>query len=78
MDVHSDNHEVNTPGSGRFWYANTAVSDNGNTTEVHLFANDIAQANAIGQGIAIAKSHHMNSGAKYVATRADYDECFGS
>ena len=77
MDIWSDVHEIHGPNGGKFWYANQAITADGKTAEVHIFADDLAEATLIGQGSAIAKNHHMNRGPRYVASRKDYEENFG-
>lgn len=76
MEVSSDNHEVHGPGPGRYWYSNQGISGAGRTVEVNIFADSKAEADAIGTGIAIARDHHCNKGAEYVATKEDYYDTF--
>lgn len=76
MDLDHSEHEVHGADKNSFWYSNDCVTNEGKTAEVHIFADSIKTANAIGTGIAIAKGHHMNKGAKYNGTKADYESTF--
>ena len=77
MDIDSTEMRAYGPGKDSLWYSSRGISEDGVVTEVQVFAEDLQEAKAIGQGMAIAHGLHMNRGPEYIATKKDFDECFG-
>lgn len=77
MEIDNSEIQVHGPGKRDNWYASSGISDSGVVTDVQIFAEDEDEAKAIGQGMAIGHNLHMNRGPRYVASRSEFEECFG-